>query len=103
MPFLLNPASGKAFQPNIDSKPIDSFALAANASGFLQVVVSKATAPDSEATDFSSAVASDTTLGLLAHPALRGSISGRFPQVCCCNGPDSVTRRRSFTRAMRAS
>jgi len=49
----------KAFQPNIDSKLIGSFALAANASGFLQVVVSKATAPDSEATDFSSAVASD--------------------------------------------
>jgi hypothetical protein len=35
--------------------------------GFLQVVVSKATAADSdEATNFSSAVASDTTLGLLA-------------------------------------
>jgi len=33
--------------------------------GFLQVVVSKATATDSdEATNFSSAVASDTTLGL---------------------------------------
>ena len=35
--------------------------------GFVQVVVSKATAADSdEATNFSSAVASDTTLGLLA-------------------------------------
>jgi len=35
--------------------------------GFLQVVVSKATAADSdEATNLSSAVASDTTLGLLA-------------------------------------
>src|ERR1700726_3595088 len=40
-------------------------ASAAVASGFLQVVVSKATAADSdEATNFSSAVASDTTLGL---------------------------------------
>ena len=40
--------------------------------GFLQVVVSKATAADSdEATNFSSAVASDTTLGLTARNDFR--------------------------------
>jgi len=44
--------------------------------GFLQVVVSNATAADSdEATNLSSAVASDTTLGLV------GTDLARFPEA----------------------
>jgi len=53
--------------------------------GFVQVVVSKATAADSdEATNFSSAVASDTTLGLIItdsrawHRQIKGLIAGRI-------------------------
>jgi hypothetical protein len=50
--------------------------------GFLQVVVSKATAADSdEATNFSSAVASDTTLGFLAG-------SGSCWRLTLCGGPE---------------